>query len=275
MFCQSITRESTCYSTHWLQDETCKNEVVMNAEPFENTIPFGEPDLLRASDYRRYLEEQGIESKSQRASARISQLSPSLLADLQRFEHDGGSEVMEVLAACVRHAKRATVQLHCGDRVVPLTVFPQERLVHCPMDLNELIERHLLDLRVMHVEPAWLRPPGDAETALIGASELHHPLGPLLWEMALRGPRRDLLPEISGPAVYRLAPGTDTQALPVSSVLKAAIERLRPQAANLQEIARWPALDRERASRLLNALYLQAGLIVSRSHPNAVRDSWF
>ena len=32
---------------------------------------------------------------------------------------------------------------------------------------------------------------------------------------------------------------------------------------------------RERAARLLNGLYLQSGLIVSRSHPDAVRDTWF
>jgi hypothetical protein len=43
----------------------------------------------------------------------------------------------------------------------------------------------------------------------------------------------------------------------------------------LAAIATWPGFDRERASRLMNAIYLQAGLIVSRSHPDAVRDSWF
>lgn len=31
----------------------------------------------------------------------------------------------------------------------------------------------------------------------------------------------------------------------------------------------------ERASRLLNALYLQSGLIVSRAHPAAFSESWF
>ena len=250
----------------------------MNGDLFDSTIPSGEPELLRASAFRRYLDELGAENRRLGMGpriSRISQLSPSLRADLSRFEHDGGSEAMEVLAACVRHAKRVTIHLKCGEKVVPLTVFPQERVVHCPMDLNELIERHLMDLRVMHVEPALLRPPGDAETALVGDMQLHHPLAPLLWEMAMRGPRRELLPEIAGPAVYRVSPGLDIAALPASSVVKAAIERLRPQAANLQEIASWPALDKERAARLLNALYLQAGLIVSRSHPAAVRDSWF
>ena len=40
-------------------------------------------------------------------------------------------------------------------------------------------------------------------------------------------------------------------------------------------MAQWPGFDRERAMRLLNALYLQAGLIVSRTHPEAAGESWF
>ena len=51
--------------------------------------------------------------------------------------------------------------------------------------------------------------------------------------------------------------------------------RLRREVASLREVASWPGMGRERATRLLNALYLQAGLIVSRSHPDAMRDSWF
>ena len=40
---------------------------------------------------------------------------------------------------------------------------------------------------------------------------------------------------------------------------------------NLRDMAEWPGFDRPRAMRLLNALYLQAGLIVSRSHPAATK----
>ena len=244
-------------------------------ELFDSTIPFGEPELLRASAYRRYLEELEADTTSG-MSTRLAQLSPSLRADLQRFEHDGtGSEAVEVVAACVRHAKRVTIHLQCGERVVPLTVFPHERLVHCPMDITELVERYLPQIRVMHVEPALLRPPGDAIESLVGPAHLHHPLAPLMWELALRGPRRELLPEIAGPAAYRVAPSLDINALPARGVLRATIERLRRNSANLGEIASWPALDRERAARLLNGLYLQSGLIVSRSHPDAVRDTWF
>lgn len=243
----------------------------MHSDLFDSTIPFGEPELMRASAYRRYLDETEADQRNGRITG-LSSLSPSLRADLYRFEQESGStEAVEVLAACIRHAKRLTIHLQYGDRVVPITVFPQERLVHCPMPMRELTAKSLADLRVMNVEPAMLQPPIDIERALVDDDHLYHPLAPLLWEIAMRGQRRDLLPEIVGPAVYRVAPGLDVGALPASGLLKAAIMRLRGLASNLNAIAGWPGLDRERAARLLNALYLQAGLIISRSHPDAVR----
>ena len=193
-----------------------------------------------------------------------------------RFEQGGGSsEVLEVVAACVRHAKRLTIQLQCDERVVPLTVFPQEQLVHCPMDLAELIDKHLPGLRVLHVEAAVLRPPGDLEAALVAEGHQHHALAPLLWELAMRGLRGELLPEIAGPAVYRVAPGLDIEQLPAKGALFAAVLRLRRETVNLRDMSAWPGLNHERAARLLNALYLQAGLIISRSHPGATGERWF
>jgi len=246
----------------------------MNSELFQPTLPLGEPELMRASAYQRYLDE--LRTASGGISTRISQLSPSLKADLLRFGDDGGaSEVVEVMAACVRHGKRVTIHIQTGERVVPLTVFAQERLVHCPMAPDELLGKPMLDLKVMHVEPALLQPPGEANATLVGAEQSHYPLAPLLWELAMRGLRRELLPEITGPAVYRVAPGLEIDALPATGALTPAIQRLARQGATLKELADWPGMDRERATRLLNALYLQSGLIVSRSHPDAVRDGWF
>lgn len=249
----------------------------MSGDLFEPTVPFGEPELMRSSTYRRYLEELGPESQPSTGSTRLSQLSPSLLADLQRFGPDGeGSELIEVLAACVRHAQRVTLQIDSAGRVVPLTVFAPERLVHSPVAMDELTGRQLAEMRVMHVEPALLQPPGgEGQAGMVGAEQEHHPLGPLLWEIAMRGPRRALLPEIEGPAVYRTAPGLDLNALPANGALLASIVKLSRQAASMREIAQWPGMDRERTTRLLNALYLQSGLIVSRSHPDAVRYGWF
>ena len=175
---------------------------------FEPTIPFGEPELMRVSTFRRYLDELDKDAATS-SSSRLASLSPSLMADVMRFEQDGNaSEAVEVLAACVRHARNVTVHVALADKVVPLTVFPQERLVHCPVEMSILLESRLTELRVMHIEPATLRPPGDSEAALVGAPESHFPLGQLLWELALRGARDRLLPEIAGTAAYRLSPGS-------------------------------------------------------------------
>lgn len=244
---------------------------------FESTIPFGEPELMRASAYKLYLKELEADAAESGVSSRISSLSPSLRADLYRFEADGGtSEVLEVVAACVRHAKRVTIHLQYDERVVPLTVFPEERLVHSPLAVHQLLADPL-SLRVLHVEPAILQPPGNEASGLVGEPRLHSPLAPLLWELAMRGGRSELLPEIAGPAVYRVTPGLELSTLPVSgdTPMLAAIYRLRRESASLREISEWAGFDREKAARLLNALYLQAGLMVSRSHPDAINDGWF
>lgn len=241
---------------------------------FEPTIPFGEPELMRVSAFRRYLDEQ--DGSAAGPSSRLVSLSPSLMADLMRFEQDGGaSEALEVLAACLRHARDVSVHLAWDGRVVPLTVFPHMRMVHSPVDIATLLESRLDELRVMYVEPATLRPPGDDEATLVGASADHFPLGHLLWELALRGNRGTLLPEIAGPAAYRLAPGLDLGGVRLTGALLAAVERLQRTTTTLRDMADWPGFDRERAARLLNALYLQSGLIISRTNPAAFSDSWF
>lgn len=242
---------------------------------FEPTIPFGEPELMRVSAFRRYLDELDRDPNF-RAPSRLASLSPSLMADLMRFEQPGeSSEALEVLAACVRHSRNVTVHLAFDDKVVPLTVFPQQRLAHSPVNTSVLLESRLTELRVLHIEPATLRPPGDAVATLVGDANAHYPLGHLLWELALRGHRDTVLPEIGGPAAYRVSPGLDLGGLRISGVLLAAVERLRRNTTTLREIAEWPGFDRSRAARLLNALYLQAGLIVSRTHRGAFGESWF
>jgi hypothetical protein len=87
----------------------------------------------------------------------------------------------------------------------------------------------------------------------------------------MHGSREELLPEIAGAAAYRMAPGVNLGDLQLSGTLDAAVRRLQRQTTNLREMAEWPGFDRPRAMRLLNALYLQAGLIVSRTHPAAMQ----
>ncbi len=241
---------------------------------FESTQPTETADLMRISAFRRYLDESGRETESGRLSTRLSTLNPTLFRDLQRFEQrdgDGGNglEPLEVLAAAVRHARRLRIFVQHDARVLPLTVFPVERQLHCPMPLPRLLESRLDTLRVLHVEPAELASPGARDDASPGTRSNDAPLDLLLWELALRGAREDLLPEIAGPVAYRIAPGCDLRGLALAGSLAAAVDRLRRDTHNLRDIAGWPGFDRPRAMRMLNGLYLQAALMVSRTHPAA------
>jgi hypothetical protein len=242
---------------------------------FESTLPFGEPDLMRASAFRRYLDESARSGQAESMNSRLSTLSPSLMLDLMRFEQEGQQGgVMEILAACIRHARKLLIHLQADERVVPLTVFPLEHLVHCPMPMAQFLALPLGDLSVLHVEPALLRPPGDRVSAMVGDPENYSALGPLLWELALRGSRSELLPEIAGQAAYRISPGLNLRMLELSGTMAEAVARLKRDTTNLREMAQWPGFDRERAMRLLNGLYLQAGLMVSRTHPAATNEGW-
>lgn len=249
---------------------------------FDSTIPFGEPELIRASSFRRYLPRHDEGMVPGIVNPSLAKLCPSLLADLQRCDtEEQRSEPLDVLAACVRHAQPVTVHLQCGDRAVPLTIFPRERLLHCPLPMDALLAQRQPDLQVIHIEAALLSAPASARSSREDgngyaiADLCFHPLGAILWDLALKGGRRELLPEIVGPAVYRVSFGLDMGDVTMSGTMLSAVYRLRRDPCRLRDIASWPGFDRERATRLLNALYLQSGLIVSRSHPDAVRDTWF
>jgi hypothetical protein len=207
----------------------------------------------------------------------LNSLTPSLMQDLMRFEVEPGGqrrELLEVLAACVRHTQPLAIRLAWEPQALTLSVFPLDRLVHCPMPMAELLAGDLAALRVLLVQPAALRPPGNAERARVGQPAHYAPLGPLLWAVALRGARPLLLPELAGHAAYRVAPGISWAGLDVPVAMAACIDRLRRQTSNLREIAEWQGIGTERAMRLLNALYLQSGLIVSRTHPAATNEGW-
>ncbi|MFN0185111.1 MAG: hypothetical protein ACKVQR_14960 [Aquabacterium sp.] len=242
--------------------------------PFPSTLQHGEPELMRASEFQRYLDELEPEA-AEAANTRLTSLSPSLLQDLLRFEAEGQrGDVLGVLAAAMRHGQSLTVHLRSGRNVVPLTVFPRQKLAHCPIEMDRFLAGDLAGLEVMQVERAVLRPPGDRQRALIGDAGLYAPVDPLLWLMALRGARAELLPELAGQAAYRVSPGLHLRGLPMTPELAAAVSRLRRATSNLRDVAAWPGLDRERACRLLNALYVKAGLIVSRTHPAATNEGW-
>jgi hypothetical protein len=224
------------------------------------------PTLLpRSSDFRRQQRTLPLGTDTLAGATRLSSLDPLLLKDLQRFEARAragdGLELLEVLAAAVRHNRALRLMVEHGEHLLPLTVRPRERLVRAPVPADAFAALHWPGLRVLQVEPAGPVASTEQQPAT--------PLGPVLWALALHGARAELLPEIVGPAAYRIAPSTDLAALDLAGALETAVQRLQREAAALDEIARWPGLNRERASRLLNGLYLQAGLIVSRAHPAA------
>jgi hypothetical protein len=242
---------------------------------FQQTMPLLETQLLPLSGFQRYLDEHQRHSTDPRL-ARLSQLSPSLMQDLMRFERHGQqTELLEVMAACVRHARALAIYLQYGSSVLPLTMFPLARLAHCPVPMRECFDTNLSQLVVLRVEPAALSVPGDPEAGMVAPRHLYQPLGPVVWDFAMRGSREQLLPEIGGVAAYRIAAGTLLRDMPMSGSVRAAVHRLQRRSANLREIANWSGLNRGTASRLLNALYLQGALIVSRTAPGASNDSLF
>lgn len=276
---------------------------------FPSTLPVGAPDLTRVSDFHRYLHRpRGLHrgdlpdppsapgstdsgatsatvhpgrpipaegSPAARSASRLGSLSPSLMQDLQRFERERGRhELLEVIAASLRHGCPLLVHLDLDGHVLPLTVFAVERLAHCPLTPEQLQSARLSTLSVLQVEPAVLRPPGGTDLRRAADPAQVGPLDALTWALALRGARDTLLPELTGSAAYRATPAGDLVAPDLPAALAAAIVRLRREATNLREMAEWPGFDRERACRLLNGLYLQSALIVSRAHPAATNEGW-
>lgn len=208
-------------------------------------------------------------------NTRLSSLSPSLLQDLQRFEAGGApqTELVEVLAACIRHTQALGIVLRRGQKVLSLTAFPLDKLVHCVVPMAEFVAADLAGLKVLQVEPARVERPGPAR---LGADTLGHfgAMSTLLWEIALRGSRNSLLPELAGRAAFRIAPGVILHGLRVPGAMANAVTRMRRQTCNVGDIAGWPGLNAPRAARLVNALYLQSALIVSRTHPAATNEGW-
>ena len=197
-------------------------------------------------------------------------LPTTLLADLQQLGKDpANNDVLEVIAACVRNREAALLYLKHGHNVWPVTLFPRDEVYHSPRDAAQMAGAGMGTLKVISAEPPGVKPPGDLMHERIARGDRYHPLAALLWAVALQGPRSTLLTEISGRVAYRLA-STETRSMPSSlGALSSAVSKLRNEAASLKDVASWPGLSIERASRLLNALYLTGSLRVSRSHPAA------
>ncbi len=224
---------------------------------------FEDSTLWRVSAFERMRQETGT-SGFQRLSG-PTLLPSTLTAELDQLQRtQGGREVLEVLAACLRQRESALLYLRYGELVWPVTVFPQPMLYHSPRDLSQAPGAALATLDLLEIEPPGVRVPGDPLQHRVGSSDHYHPLLPMLWAVALHGPRRHLLSEIGGTAAYRVLRMPPPE-LPAPGALRPAIDRLSRDTASLRAIAGWPGMDVERASRLVNALYLASSLMVTRS----------
>ncbi|MEO8081668.1 MAG: hypothetical protein ABI641_14135 [Caldimonas sp.] len=226
------------------------------------------PSLWPLSDFQRARDAGRLHLAG---DGRPTLLPTTLLADLQQLqgEHMQG-DVLEVVAACMRNHEAALLYLEYGSYVWPVTLFPREHLYHSTRDVASLAaDPAMSKLRLIGIEPPGVKPPGHAMHERVAGAESYRPLNLLLWTLALQGPRADVLNEISGRVAYRLVSTSARDLPPAPGALASAVARLRNEAASLRDVAGWPGLSVERASRLLNALYLAGALMVSRSHPAA------
>jgi hypothetical protein len=228
---------------------------------------FQDSTLWRISAYERMRLERSSSVFAQLGEPTL--LPTTMLSDLRQLESrrlDG--DVLEILATSMRHRQAALMCLHYEDLVWPVTVFPTEMVYHSPRDMALAKHDGLSVLKVLSCDAPGLRPPGHWMHERVGRMEHYHPLKPLLWSLALNGPRSELLTEISGHAAYRVTLSREDRLL-APGALGPAADRLRSESASLRDIARWPGMSTDRACRLLNALYLTSALMVMRSHPAA------
>ncbi len=231
---------------------------------------FDTSSLWRVSAFRKARRE-GQLNIGQYAD-RPTLLPTTLLADLRRLQSGGADgDVLEVVAACLRNHEAALLCVELGAYVWPVTLFPREGLYHSPRDA--LAEGSAMSaLRLLSIEPPGVRAPGSAMPERVASADRYRPLPGLLWAVAVNGPRPTLLTEISGRVAYRLVSSSKRELPATRGAISSAVLRLERDAAPLRDIASWPGMNVERASRLLNALYLIGALVISRSHP-AARDA--
>jgi hypothetical protein len=242
--------------------------VAPEAIPWQRGImrDFEDSTLWRISAFDRIRHETGASGFTRLSGPTL--LSSTLTSDLNRLDRtpDGG-DLLETMAACLRHREAALLYVQHEALVWPLTLFPAQMLYHAPRDFTQASTRGLAVASLLGIEPPGVRPPGHWMYERVAQAEHYRPLMPLLWNMALHGPRNSLLREIGGIAAYRAL--RVPHGLPAPGALGPATERLREQPASLRTMARWPGMNVERASRLLNALYLASCLMVTRTHPAA------
>ena len=225
---------------------------------------FEDSTLWRISAFERIRQQTGSSGFMRLSGPTL--LPTTLLADLRRLDADPvSSDAIEIIAACVRHREPALLCMELDGLVWPVSLFPSEDLYHCPRDLRQASIAAIAQLKVSTAEPPGVRPPGHWMHERVAQAEHYRPLSPMLWWLALNGPRRTLLADIAGPAMYRLVASGRGERPTAPGALGSAIDRLQQGSVSLADIARWPGMSQERAARLLNGLYLSGCLMTTRT----------
>lgn len=223
---------------------------------------FHDVELWRVSAFQRLLKSPG-ESAYTRLDE-TSVLSSSLMSDLSTLRRDTETDdALEAVAACLRHTEPALIYLQYERVVWPITVFPAQRLYHSPRDLTQASITGLATLRFLRAEPPGVRLPGHTPHERVMPAHQYRPLPALLRTIALHGPRKTLVSAIAQKSCFRLNPGAVMKQLGLNGAMGSAAQRLRQEPVSLRDIAGWPGMNTERASRLVNALYLSGELILS------------
>ena len=162
-------------------------------------------------------------------------LPTTLLIELQQLQNDPvQGDVLEVIAACIRTREAALLYLEHGSYVWPVTLFPRESLYHSPRDVSRMpLGVAMSMLRLLGAEPPGVKPPGDILNERVASADKYHPLGALLWTIALHGPRTTLLSEISGRVAYRLMSSSTKDLPPALGALSSAVA-MRPRCETSQ-----------------------------------------
>ena len=233
--------------------------------PFFHTVAVDTSAASRLGDWMDTVGESDLTTRRNVPCGFRSTLSPSLLSDLRRFAvGPAGSDLLPVLAASVRHAQSLALHLAHAEGVIRLSVFPREQVFHCHSDICVMSARALSQLGLVYVEPELTLDPTSG-AGLPTTGRRFDSLRKLLWSLAIHGSHDELLPEIGGSVRYRLSPAFSIGKLPIEPSMLAVLQRMRNEPASLDQLAGWSILGRLRARRLLNALYLQSGLVISRS----------
>ncbi|MES2889543.1 MAG: hypothetical protein V4739_16240 [Pseudomonadota bacterium] len=221
---------------------------------------FDDVELWRVSAFQRLQRSPGESAYTRLDETAV--LSTSLMADLNALRQDAlQGDALEVMAACVRHSEPTLLYFQYEAVVWPLTLFPSERLYHSPRDLAQACASGLASLRFLRAEPPGVRAPGNSQRERVMPAHQYRPLVPLLRTLALQGPRKTPLSALKTKTSVRLNPGAVLKNLGLQGAMGSAAERLRRESVDLREIAAWPGMNAERASRLVNALYLSGELI--------------